>query len=362
MKPYKFIISGGGTGGHIYPAIAIADALRESFSEAKFLFVGAKGKMEMEKIPQAGYPIKGIWISGLQRGSLLKNILFPFKLIISFFQSILILLRFQPDFVIGTGGFASGPILLIAHYLKIKTLIQEQNSFPGITNKILGKRVDIIAVAFPNMERYFPENKISLTGNPVRKELLEVGLKREQAFQFFKLDSTKKTLIVLGGSLGAGQINQVIESNLSFFSDLGIQLIWQCGKLYYDRFQKYNELKYVQVHAFLQEMDLLYAASDIIISRAGASSVSELALIGKPVLLIPSPNVAENHQYHNAKFLANSGGAFVLSENNLKDQFKESINLLISVDEKEIREKLSEFARPNATQDILFKITQELKV
>ena len=213
MKPYKFIISGGGTGGHIYPAIAIADALRESFSEAKFLFVGAKGKMEMEKIPQAGYPIKGIWISGLQRGSLLKNILFPFKLIISFFQSILILLRFQPDFVIGTGGFASGPILLIAHYLKIKTLIQEQNSFPGITNKILGKRVDIIAVAFPNMERYFPENKISLTGNPVRKELLEVGLKREQAFEFFKLDSSKKTLIVLGGSLGAGRINQVIESN-----------------------------------------------------------------------------------------------------------------------------------------------------
>ncbi|MGB2305327.1 MAG: undecaprenyldiphospho-muramoylpentapeptide beta-N-acetylglucosaminyltransferase [Flavobacteriaceae bacterium] len=362
MKPYKFIISGGGTGGHIYPAIAIADALRESFSEAKFLFVGAKGKMEMEKIPQAGYPIKGIWISGLQRGSLLKNILFPFKLIISFFQSILILLRFQPDFVIGTGGFASGPILLIAHYLKIKTLIQEQNSFPGITNKILGKRVDIIAVAFPNMERYFPENKISLTGNPVRKELLEVGLKREQAFQFFKLDSSKKTLIVLGGSLGAGRINQVIESNLSFFSDLGIQLIWQCGKLYYDRFQKYNELKYVQVHAFLQEMDLMYSASDVIISRAGASSVSELALIGKPVLLIPSPNVAENHQYHNAKFLANSGGAFVLSENNLKDQFKESINLLISVDEKEIREKLSEFARPNATQDILLKITQELKV
>ncbi|MBA22843.1 MAG: undecaprenyldiphospho-muramoylpentapeptide beta-N-acetylglucosaminyltransferase [Flavobacteriales bacterium] len=362
MKPFKFIISGGGTGGHIYPAIAIADALGDSFSDTKFLFVGAKGKMEMEKIPKAGYTIKGIWISGLQRGSFFKNILFPLKLIVSFFQSALILLRFRPNFVIGTGGFASGPILLIAHYFKIKTLIQEQNSYAGITNKILGKRVDVIAVAFPNMDRFFPENKISLTGNPVRKALLEVGLKREQAFQFFKLDSSKKTLVVLGGSLGADRINQVIESHLSFFSDLGIQLIWQCGKLYYDQFQKHNKLNHVQVHAFLQEMDLLYAASDLIISRAGASSVSELALVGKPVLLIPSPNVAENHQYHNAKFLANSGGAFILSENDLKDQFKESINQLMSVDEKDVREKLSEFARPNATQDIVLKITQELKV
>lgn len=361
MKPYKFIISGGGTGGHIYPSIAIADALGDSFSDAKFLFVGAKGKMEMNKIPEAGYPIKGIWISGLQRGSIFKNILFPFKLIISFFQSAFILLRFRPHFVIGTGGFASGPILLIAHYFKIKTLIQEQNSYAGITNKILGKRVNVVAVAFPNMSRFFPENKIILTGNPVRKAILEVGLKRDNAFQFFKLDSSKKTLVILGGSLGAEQINQTIESHLSFFSDLGIQLIWQCGKLYFDRLKRHNELNYVQVHPFIQDMDLLYAASDYLISRAGASSVSELALLGKPVLLIPSPNVAENHQYHNAKYLVNSGGALILSEKDLKNQFKESINQLMIIDREKVKDKLSEFAKPYATQEIVLKIIQELK-
>ena len=195
----------------------------------------------------------------------------------------------------------------------------------------------------------------------MRKAILEVGLKRDNAFQFFKLDSSKKTLVILGGSLGAEQINQTIESHLSFFSDLGIQLIWQCGKLYFDRLKMHNELNYVQVHPFIQDMDLLYAASDYLISRAGASSVSELALLGKPVLLIPSPNVAENHQYHNAKYLVNSGGALILSEKDLKDQFKESINQLMIIDREKVKDKLSEFAKPNATQEIVLKIIQELK-
>ena len=196
MKPYKFIISGGGTGGHIYPAIAIADALKLTYPDAEFLFVGAYGKMEMEKVPKAGYPIKGIWIAGLQRGSFLKNILFPLKLVVSFFQSVFILLWFRPNFAIGTGGFASGPILFIAHYLKIKTLIQEQNSFAGITNRALSKIVNVVAVAFDDMDRFFPKNKIILAGNPVREALLEVDSKRSEGLTHFKLNPSKKTIVI----------------------------------------------------------------------------------------------------------------------------------------------------------------------
>ncbi|MDB9910634.1 MAG: undecaprenyldiphospho-muramoylpentapeptide beta-N-acetylglucosaminyltransferase [Candidatus Arcticimaribacter sp.] len=361
MKPYKFIISGGGTGGHIYPAIAIADALKLTYPDAEFLFVGAYGKMEMEKVPKAGYPIKGIWIAGLQRGSFLKNILFPLKLVVSFFQSVFILLWFRPNFAIGTGGFASGPILFIAHYLKIKTLIQEQNSFAGITNRALSKIVNIVAVAFDDMDRFFPKNKIILAGNPVREALLEVDSKRSEGLTHFKLKSSKKTILILGGSLGAQKINETIAAHLPLFSELGVQLIWQCGKLYFDQFKEYNEKENVQVYEFIQEMDLIYAAADVLISRAGASSISELALVGKPVLLIPSPNVADNHQYHNALALSKTGGALVLLEKEIDSQFQEVIYQLLAINKDDAKESFKKFARPNATQNIVLKIKNELK-
>ena len=361
MKPYKFIISGGGTGGHIYPAIAIADALKLTYPDAEFLFVGAYGKMEMEKVPKAGYPIKGIWIAGLQRGSFLKNILFPLKLVVSFFQSVFILLWFRPNFAIGTGGFASGPILFIAHYLKIKTLIQEQNSFAGITNRALSKIVNIVAVAFDDMDRFFPKNKIILAGNPVREALLEVDSKRSESLTHFKLKPSKKTIVILGGSLGAQKINETIAAHLPLFSKLGVQLIWQCGKLYFDLFKEYNEKENVQVYEFIQEMDLIYAAADILISRAGASSISELALVGKPVLLIPSPNVADNHQYHNALALSKTGGALVLLEKEIDNQFQEVLYQLLAINKDDVKESFKKFGRPNATQNIVLEIKKELK-
>ena len=361
MKPYKFIISGGGTGGHIYPAIAIADALKLTYPDAEFLFVGAYGKMEMEKVPKAGYPIKGIWIAGLQRGSFLKNILFPLKLVVSFFQSVFILLWFRPNFAIGTGGFASGPILFIAHYLKIKTLIQEQNSFAGITNRALSKIVNVVAVAFDDMDRFFPKNKIILAGNPVRETLLNVENKKPEALLHFKLNPSKKTIVILGGSLGAQKINETIAAHLPLFSKLGVQLIWQCGKLYFDQFKGYNEKENVQVYEFIQEMDLTYAAADVLISRAGASSISELALVGKPVLLIPSPNVADNHQYHNAMALSKTGGALVLLEKEIDNQFQEVLQQLLAINKDDVKESFKKFAQPNATQNIVLKIKNELK-
>lgn len=360
MKPYKFIISGGGTGGHIYPAIAIADKLKQTFPDAKILFVGAYGKMEMQQVPKAGYSIKAIWISGFQRGSFLKNMLFPFKLLVSFFQSAFILLSFKPDFAIGTGGFASGPILLISYYLKIKTLIQEQNSYPGITNKLLSKRVDIIAVAFKGLERFFPKDKITVTGNPIREALVVSKNKRSIALSDFNLDISKRTLVILGGSLGAKKINQIIAAHLSLFSKSNIQLIWQCGKLYYDQYKKYNEHDAIQVHAFIQDMDLLYAAADILVSRAGASSISELAVIGKPVILIPSPNVADNHQLHNAQALGKTGGALVLIENDIDLGFEKCFNLLLKVEENMVQDEFVRFARPNATQGIVDLIINKL--
>jgi UDP-N-acetylglucosamine--N-acetylmuramyl-(pentapeptide) pyrophosphoryl-undecaprenol N-acetylglucosamine transferase len=360
VKPYKFIISGGGTGGHIYPAIAIADKLKQTFPDAKILFVGALGKMEMHQVPKAGYAIKGIWISGFQRGSFLKNILFPLKLVVSFFQSAFILLSFKPDFATGTGGFASGPILFISHYLKIKTLIQEQNSYAGITNRVLGNRVDLIAVAFEGLDRFFPKDKIVITGNPIREALVISKNKRAIACSNFNLDITKRTLVVLGGSLGAKKINQTIAVHLPLFSKFNIQLIWQCGKLYYDQYEKYNEDHNVQVYPFIQDMDLLYAAADILVSRAGASSISELAVIGKPVILIPSPNVADNHQFHNAQALAKTGGALVLIEQDIDQEFEKYFNRLLKVDEDLIQDEFVKFARPNATQDIVDLIINNL--
>ena len=357
MKKPRFIISGGGTGGHIYPAVAIANELKSRFPEAEFLFVGAKDKMEMQKVPQAGYAIKGLWISGIQRKLTLDNAMFPFKLLSSMWNSFRIIKSFKPDVVIGTGGFASGAVLKVASMLGIPTVIQEQNSYPGITNKLLAKKANKICVAYENLERFFPKDKMILTGNPVRQDLIEAADKSE-AIAYFNLDANKKTLLVLGGSLGARRINQLIEKELDFLLSQNIQIIWQCGKLYLNDYSKYNEKDNVQVVAFIDRMDLVYAAADVVISRSGASSVSELCIVGKPTIFIPSPNVAEDHQTKNAKAISDKNGAILIRESELETQFETVFYDLISNESKqaELSQNIKKLALPNATKQIADEI------
>ena len=357
MKKPRFIISGGGTGGHIYPAVAIANELKSRFAEAEFLFVGAKDKMEMQKVPQAGYAIKGLWISGIQRKVTLDNAMFPFKLLSSMWNSFRIIKSFKPDVVIGTGGFASGAVLKVASMLNIPTVIQEQNSYPGITNKLLAKKANKICVAYENLERFFPKDKMILTGNPVRQDLINEASKSE-AIAYFKLDANKKTLLVLGGSLGARRINQLIEKELDFLLSQNIQIIWQCGKLYLNDYSKYNEKENVQVVAFIDRMDLVYAAADVVISRSGASSVSELCIVGKPTIFIPSPNVAEDHQTKNARAISDKNGAILIKESELEAQFETVFSDLISNESKqaELSQNIKKLALPNATKQIADEI------
>jgi len=327
------------------------------------LFVGASDRMEMEKVPQAGYEIEGLWIAGIQRKLTLINLMFPLKLISSLIRSRKIIKTFKPDIAIGTGGFASGPLLKMATTKHIPTLIQEQNSFPGITNKLLGKKVDKICVAYEGLERFFPKEKIVLTGNPIRKDLLDLEKKKIEAQQTFKLNPKKQTLLVLGGSLGARRINQLIEKELGFINKQNIQLIWQCGKLYYEDYQKHNALENVQVFPFLNTMDLAYAAADVIISRAGASSVSELCVVGKPVIFIPSPNVAEDHQTKNALAIANKNAAILIKESNLNAEFETEFSRLIASPEKkeQLSTQIKLLALANATNHIVDEIEKLLK-
>ncbi len=369
MKNPRFIISGGGTGGHIYPAVAIANELKSRFPTAEFLFVGAKDKMEMQKVPQAGYTIKGLWISGIQRKLTLDNAMFPLKLASSMWNSFKIIKSFKPDVVIGTGGFASGAVLKAASMLNIPTVIQEQNSYPGITNKLLAKRANKICVAYENLERFFPKDKMILTGNPVRQDLINEASKSE-AIAYFNLDANKNTLLVLGGSLGARRINQLIEKELDFLLSQNIQIIWQCGKLYFDEYKKYNSEKLptqnsqlVTVLAFIDRMDLVYAAADVVISRSGASSVSELCIVGKPTIFIPSPNVAEDHQTKNAKAISDTNGAILIKESELEAQFETVFSDLISNESKqsELSQNIKKLAKPNATKDIVEEIVKLIK-
>jgi UDP-N-acetylglucosamine--N-acetylmuramyl-(pentapeptide) pyrophosphoryl-undecaprenol N-acetylglucosamine transferase len=332
MKPLKIIVSGGGTGGHIFPAIAIANAIKALRPDTEFLFVGAEGKMEMEKVPAAGYKIEGLWISGFQRKLTLSNLAFPFKLISSLLKAKKLLKTFNADAAIGTGGFASGPMLQVAANKGIVTLIQEQNSYPGITNKILSKKVDKICVAYNGMEKYFPKEKIILTGNPVRQDILSLEGKRERGIEFFGLDSNKKTILVIGGSLGARTINESIATCVQSFADANIQLIWQTGKGYFETAKtataSYNE-KGIKAFDFIQKMDYAYAVADVVISRAGASSISELCLVKKPCILIPSPNVAEDHQTKNAMALVTYNAALLIKDVEAKEKLKEAaLNLM----------------------------------
>ncbi|MBQ4818426.1 undecaprenyldiphospho-muramoylpentapeptide beta-N-acetylglucosaminyltransferase [Aquimarina sp. MMG016] len=357
-KQPRIILSGGGTGGHIYPAISIANELKNRYPEASILFVGAKDRMEMQKVPQAGYEIVGLWISGIQRKFSLSNLLFPLKLISSLWKSKKIIKDFNPDVVIGTGGFASGPLLKVANSKDVPTVLQEQNSFPGITNKWLSKKADKICVAYDHMERFFPEEKIIKTGNPVRQDLLEIDTKRDLAITKYNLDVEKKTVLVLGGSLGARRINQLIEQELDFFTKKEIQVIWQCGKLYYKEYKKYDSKKGIQVHEYIDTMDLAYAAADAIVSRAGAGSVSELCIVAKPTLFIPSPNVAEDHQTKNAEAVVERKGAKMLKESELEERFQKTVTQLLELEAMKIKLVLNikKMALPNATSDIVDEI------
>ncbi len=361
MGNYRFILSGGGTGGHIYPAIAIANELKKRYPDAEFLFVGAKDRMEMEKVPQAGYKIKGLWISGLQRKLTLKNLMFPIKLISSLIKAANIVSGFKPQVVIGTGGFASGPVLKIASIKGIPCLLQEQNSYAGITNKILAEKAAKICVAYDGMERFFPADKIVKTGNPVRGNLINDADARDEAFNYFGLDPQKTTLLVLGGSLGARRINELIADKLRFFSTFGVQVIWQCGKLYYGEYGPFGS-ETVKVYDFLNRMDLTYSIADIIISRAGAGSVSELCIVGKPVIFIPSPNVAEDHQTKNAEALVSNDAALMIKEQDLESSFEPIFSgLFLSVKErKKLGNNIRKLAMPDATKRIVDEIEKLL--
>lgn len=362
MGNYRFILSGGGTGGHIYPAIAIANELKKRHPDAEILFVGAKDKMEMEKVPKAGYKIEGLWISGLQRKLTWKNLMFPLRLISSLIKAGKIVNKFKPHVAIGTGGFASGPLLQRAAKKGVPCVLQEQNSFAGITNKLLGDKAKRICVAYDNMERFFPKERIVKTGNPVRADLVDLAVDKEQALSFFELSPDMKTVLVLGGSLGARRVNQLIESKLDFFKSGGLQLIWQCGKLYVDEYEKYNS-ETVKVRAFLNRMDLAYTAADFIVSRAGAGSVSELCLVGKPVIFIPSPNVAEDHQTKNAEALVAEDAAVVIKESELNENFEKVFSQLTysEEDQKRLGANIKKMALPKATEHIVDEIEKLLK-
>lgn len=362
MGSYKFILSGGGTGGHIYPAIAIANELKKKYTNAEFLFVGAKDRMEMEKVPKAGYKIVGLWITGLQRKLTLKNLMFPFKLISSLLKARKIVSRFKPDVVVGTGGFASGPLLKVASGRGIPCVLQEQNSYAGMTNKLLKDKVAKICVAYDGMEKFFPVDKIVKTGNPVRGDLVEMNVDRSGAVGFFGLNPEKKIILVLGGSLGARRVNQLIAKEIDFFKMMNVQLIWQCGKLYIEEYKKHNS-ETIKVFDFLNKMDFAYTAADIIVSRAGAGSVSELCIVGKPTVFIPSPNVAEDHQTKNAEALVSENAALLLKEKDLDDMFETVFEELLQSHErqKELSSNIKKLAMPDATKHIVDEIEKLLQ-
>ena len=359
MGSTRIIISGGGTGGHIFPAIAIANALKRMEPNCEILFVGAEGRMEMEKVPAAGYTIVGLKISGIQRGSILKNLGLPFKVLSSVAKASTLLSTFKPDVVVGVGGYASGPLLYAASRKEIPYLIQEQNSYAGITNKWLGKKASKICVAFDGMESFFPASKIIKTGNPVRKDVVDVYNKHFAGSELLKLDPLKKTILVTGGSLGAGTLNKSIEKHLQEIIDLDVQVVWQTGKFYYKSIIERVGLEVhpnIRILEFLNRMDLAYAAADVIISRAGAGTIAELCLIGKPVILVPSPNVAEDHQTKNALSLAKNKAAIIITDRSAEDTLVAEALSLLENKEKciELSANIAKMALPEA-DDLIAK-------
>ena len=357
MKKLKVIISGGGTGGHIFPAIAIAKTIEQKVDNVEFLFVGAKDRMEMEKVPAAGYKIKGLWISGLQRNLSSRNLLFPFKVLHSIFKAKQIIKQFKPDIAIGTGGYASGPLLFAASRKGIPSLIQEQNSYPGITNKILSKYVQKVCVAYDNMERFFPKEKLILTGNPIRQDILGFQSKIQDGEQLFFIDKDKPTVLVVGGSLGAKSINNAIAEKLNLFKEKDVNLIWQTGISFQEKAQnkiKDINTKGINAFTFIKEMDLAYATADVIISRAGAIAISELCCVGKSVILVPSPNVSENHQYKNAQSLVNKNAALLVEDSQTSCKLVDS--LLDLLENKGLQKELGSNIQKIAVKDAAIQI------
>src|SRR3954453_17771019 len=360
----RIIIAGGGTGGHIFPAIAIANALKKKDNAVDILFVGAKGKMEMEKVPQAGYKIEGLDIAGFNRSSLIKNIGLPFKLIKSFFQVRKIVKQFKPDAVVGVGGYSSFPVLRSAQAKGILTFIHESNSFAGKSNMMLGKKATKIFVASEGMEKFFPEEKIMTTGNPVRKSIAQSTITREEALKYFDLDADKTTVLAMGGSLGAKSINEVIAQHLTDFKPLEIQLIWQTGKAtakqYIDRGKNYSA---VWVSEFITDMDKAYAAADVAVSRAGAMSVTELCVAKKPTVFVPYPFAAEDHQTVNAEYLVDRDAAMMVKDEKAGTKLFSAITTLAK--DETLREKfknnIAKYAITNADEVIAKEILRELK-
>lgn len=361
QKYHRIIISGGGTGGHIFPAISIANALRKMEPEIDILFVGAEGRMEMEKIPAAGYRIIGLPVAGLHRRLTLKNLKVVVKLFKSLKMAKKVIRDFNPDVVVGVGGYASGPVLRQAGKMKIPTLIQEQNSYAGVTNKILAKKASLICVAYDGMEKYFPEEKILKTGNPVRQNFDNLKELKEEALKFFNLKKRMPVILVLGGSLGAGSINNALSENLDKIKVADCQWLWQTGKHYFENVKALVSVSCtdnIYVNGFINRMDLAYAAADIIVSRAGAGTISELCLVGKPVILIPSPNVAEDHQTKNAQALSDREAAVLIPD---KEAMKKLVNeVLALILNKERKEKLSVNILTMADRDADVRIAEEV--
>tara|TARA_X000000950_G_scaffold42493_1_gene47262 strand:- start:1424 stop:2566 length:1143 start_codon:yes stop_codon:yes gene_type:complete len=364
MSSYKIIISGGGTGGHIYPAIAIAKKILEISKDSEILFVGAKGRMEMEKVPEEGFEIVGLNVVGIQRSmsinAILKNLKFPFLLLKSFNHARKIIKDFQPNIVVGVGGYASGPTLRMAHSLKIPTLIQEQNSYAGLTNKWLSKKTKKICVAYENMNQFFETNKLVLTGNPVRKDIENLDAKLLDAKTYFKVSKNEKVILVLGGSLGAKSINEGILNSIDTIKDQPIKLLWQVGKRYFDSIE--NQLNQINIPnvkalAFIKRMDLAYSLADLVISRAGALSISELTLAGKPSILVPSPNVSEDHQTKNAMSLVNKSAAILVEDKDTDSLLRTALDLLKQENQlNTISKNAKKMGKPNASEDIVNEI------
>ncbi len=362
----RVIISGGGTGGHVFPAIAIADALKKKVQFLQVLFVGAKGKMEMEQVPKAGYHILGLNISGLQRKITYKNLFVIPRLISSMIKAKNIVKRFKPDVVVGVGGYASGPVVHVASKRKIPCVIQEQNSYPGLTNRLLARRADSICVAYDGMDKYFPKSKIYFTGNPVRQDIIDIENKYEEAVKFFGLSDQKKTLLVLGGSLGAKTINKSVMANINLFIDNNIQVIWQTGKLYYPQATKFvndRAMVGVKILPFIDRMDLAYTVCDMLVSRAGAISVSEICVVQKPAIFIPSPNVAEDHQTKNALALVNHNAALLVKDSQAVEKLGNVVLNNIFDDEKiyRLKEKLTGFTVKDSADRITSVIMSSIK-
>jgi UDP-N-acetylglucosamine--N-acetylmuramyl-(pentapeptide) pyrophosphoryl-undecaprenol N-acetylglucosamine transferase len=355
----RILISGGGTGGHVFPALAIADAFKKRFPDAAIEFVGAIGRMEI--MPQHGYKIQGLWISGIQRKKIWKNILLPFKVLRSMQKVGNIIKDFNPDVAIGVGGYASGPLLRAAANKGVPTLIQEQNSYPGVTNKLLAKKAKTVCVAYPGMEKFFPAHKLVLTGNPVRQFPDFSDAEKDEAYKYFDLDCNKPTILIIGGSLGAGTINSSILKDIDKINVSPVQMIWQTGKYYNHGITEKTSTKRldnIRIMPFIDKMDYAYAIADIVVSRAGAISISELELVKKPVILVPSPNVAEDHQTKNARSLVEAHAAIMIKDSEAGEKLVDTMLSLLN--DKPLQEKLSQniasFAKPNAADKIVDEI------